>query len=96
MKSKEYQALRTAILLEIERLEKKLAEAREQVQIPGKSFLREMTGRDVFVGQIVFYLDENRWCTVEQVISVNNPTRAFVADDGGRYGLRDAFVYREI
>jgi len=68
---------------------------RESVQIPERKKLRKATAQDVVVGNVFYYLDGSQdeyWKIVREVRYPDDDFKAYLADDGCRYGLHNAYV----
>lgn len=61
------------------------------------SMFRPMVSDDIEVNQIVF--GHNRWgwyChTIQEVYNKNDDWKAYCADDGCRYGLYEAYIFKD-
>lgn len=69
------------------------AEAARECPIPTK--LRPATPADIVEGAIIWHKngdDGDYWNVVEEVLRPDDPFKAYVADDGCRYGLDEAYV----
>jgi hypothetical protein len=81
-----------------------LSDLRESIKFPNPDELRPATARDIVVGAIIYYPLElywigakqhtrpAYWSRVDQVRHPDDDFKAYVADDGCRYGLSGAFV----
>jgi hypothetical protein len=64
---------------------------------PPKTKLRPAVPKDIKPGQIIWHGGDNRdwyWNTVEEVLHPSDKFKAYVAEDGCRYGLDQAWVRR--
>jgi hypothetical protein len=63
---------------------------------PFPSNLRQATPEDVCVGNIFYYpkenIDDSFWQIIEEVRYPDDDFKAYLAEDGCRYGLNGAFV----
>ena len=61
---------------------------------PFPEHLRPATALDVQPGNILYYLvgEGSYWQIVDEVLRPSDAYKAYVAEDGCRYGLEDAFV----
>ncbi len=81
-----------------QKLEDKALARTEKVKAPKN--LRPATAKDIKVGAIIWYDLQGEaawvahWKMVEEVFNPNDDWKAFVAHDGCRYGLDNAYVER--
>jgi hypothetical protein len=64
---------------------------------PPKTNLRRATPDDIQPGQIIWHGTDDRdldWHIVEEVLQPDDKFKAYVAEDGCRYGLDQAWVRR--
>ncbi len=74
-----------------------VAARRKAEQLPIPANARPATPADIKVGQVVWYSDfdegaQTTWVRVDVVICPNSQQKAFVAEDGCRYGLDGALI----
>lgn len=101
MKPKDYLKLKSEVESAISLLEGQLADARELADkaVP-ENDLRPLRSEDVVVGQIVWGRHERGehepaeyyWHVIDQVRDPDDGWKAYVADDGCRYGLEGHWV----
>ena len=75
------------------KLDSALEAAKEGATLPEK--LRQAVARDIVEGAIIWYPEGDDgpfWVMVEEVMYPSDNWKAFVAEDGCRYGLHGAFV----
>lgn len=79
---------------EIKAIEKRLCNL--EPEFPPPSDLRRATAKDICVGQLIWQLEcddgEPHWQIIEEVRDPRDDFKAFVAEDGCRYGLHDCWV----
>jgi hypothetical protein len=73
-----------------------ILEAKAQ-RCPLPKRLREARASDIRVGAVIWYKhggdeDKGFWAMVYEIRSPNDPFKAYMAWDGNRYGLDDAWV----
>ena len=62
---------------------------------PDNIRLRKATNEDIVYGNIIWYKEGDNgpfWKIVEETLNPNDNWKAFIAEDGCRYGLYDAYV----
>lgn len=72
-----------------------LFEEAQAAEIPPDDRLRPATPDDIKLGNIIWYKDGDDgpfWMDVDEVISPNDPWKAFYSTEGSSYGLDGAFV----
>jgi hypothetical protein len=94
MTPEEFLRLRDEQAMNIYAARLKILEARRlanECELPCN--LRAATPRDVVVDAVLWYPHlEPKWFIVDEVLYPNDAFKAFIADDGCRYGLNGAFV----
>jgi hypothetical protein len=79
-------------------LEREVGRARAKVRHPARRKMRPATANDVQEGRIFWYFHDDKphfWCIIEEVRYPGDDFKAFLADDGCRYGLKGAYVEKD-
>lgn len=95
MSGNEWVALRNQLQASIAVLQREIDRTRELVTLPHPSRLRVARPEDVRMGAVFWYRiteAEPYWKVVTEVLWPNDDFKAYVADDGCRYGLLNAWV----
>lgn len=74
------------------------ARALAEGYVPNPKDLRPAVAKDIKEGAIIYYDNSGEgwfWCVVESPLHYGDDWKAYMADDGCRYGLRDAWVRKE-
>lgn len=88
-------------LKERRKLRRQLAATHEKINaldidFPGEGNLREAEPKDIRVGRVIWQLDCDigvpMWQIIEEIRDPRDDFKAFVAEDGCRYGLHDCWV----
>jgi hypothetical protein len=90
---KQFVKLQRQVARQIEQLETKVEDAREQVVMPDRDKLRPMTPDDVLVGNVAFANDLSYWLIIEEVRHPTDPFKGWVSD-GCRFGYEGKLVYK--
>lgn len=94
MRPKEYLKIKEKQDRRIEDANRKIDEARRRAMAcrPPKD-RREATADDIIPGAIIWHEnDPDFWNVVEEPLHYGDPFKAYTADDGCRYGLRNAYI----
>lgn len=62
----------------------------KQCSIPKN--LYQAMGNDIFIGNVIWYPEYNDWHIVEEILHSEDRYKAYIAEDGCRYGLEGAFI----
>ena len=95
MTAREFLELRAELSVAIRHLEDAIDKAHEQVTIPPVEKLRRANSSDVVQGAVFYYginEPEPYWQIVDRVQYPDDDFKAYVAEDGCRYGLHEAWV----
>jgi hypothetical protein len=94
MTAERWRDMRDEMLEAEAKMQGRLDKAYGKVVIPEMRMLRPATSADIVCGQVIYYPERANpyWQIVEDVLHPNDPFKAYVADDGCRYGLDGAFV----
>lgn len=79
----------------IQLAEREIEQAMGQVVIPPVHRLRNAEPADIVKGRIIFYLRDSEpdyWQVVSEVRNPDDDFKAYMAEDGCRYGLANAYV----
>lgn len=95
MTPEEYGIFARSIEKQIGELEQRIVDAYDQVDGSLPADVRPATPADITVGRVIWHTDGDEgvfWNVVMEVRYPDDAFKAYVADDGSRYGLRNAFV----
>lgn len=98
MTAEEYVEYADRIEAQIELLRDKIRAAYDEVDTAFPDNLRPATAADITIGRIIYYNHGDFGPFWKEVFEVRHPDdafKAYVADDGSRYGLYDAWVRKE-
>lgn len=98
MKPREFLIEKRSIEEQIVQLECQLDALPGKVEFPKDEELRPAKASDIRVGEMIFYPENprrNSWIAfVQDVMWPDDDFKAYMSEDGCRYGLRGAFVLK--
>lgn len=95
MTAREFLELRSELGKAIRSIEEAIGKAESQIAIPPIEKLRRATSSDVVEGAVFYYKvneSDPYWQIVYKVQYPDDDFKAYVAEDGCRYGLHEAWV----
>ncbi len=95
MRAKDFIKERDKLEHRVEAIRHKINSLYESVTIPDVADLRRATAKDVVVGNVFYYHPSTKhafWQIIRDVRWPDDDFKAYVAEDGCRYGLDDAWV----
>ena len=94
MRPREYLMLKNTNETIINNIREQMHIAKKYVEIPNIKNLRKMETSDVFVGQMVFYNNEDGWFwhIIEEVYDTTDQFKSYCCEYGCRYGIDGKYV----
>lgn len=95
MTAEEFLAIRANAAKVIREAELSVKKARDKVLIPPIDELRRAVADDIAIDAVIYHSggdDGWFWHVVEEPLHYGDDFKAYVAEDGCRYGLHDAWV----